>query len=197
MKGVAKIKGPKNPKIGEDSFYEVTEFHKGTVVINPSAIKWKISKKEDGHWVEAKGNAKTGKRVSFNFSQRSYAKDLLVEAYIYDAEGKAPPGIIVKPRMGDRKIKNTEILNANGGKISTPPKYGQSIILRATTENMLGEVLMLSLWERDTYSDQGHDKDSNQLLLSGDSDKLNNKGIGEKKNITLARHDGCSKQKYV
>ena len=129
--------------------------------------------------MEAKGNAKTGKRVSFNFSQRSYAKELLVEAFIYDAEGKTPPGIVVKPRMGDRKILNTEILNAEGGKITQMTKYGQSITLRATTENMLGEVLKLSIWERDTLSDKGHDPNGNQLLWSGVSKKVTNKGIGE------------------
>ena len=59
MKGIAKIKGSLNPKIGEDSFYEVVEFHKGTPMPNPNAIKWKLFKKNNGKWEEAKGNSKT------------------------------------------------------------------------------------------------------------------------------------------
>ena len=81
--------------------------------------------------------------------------------------------------MGDRKINNTEILNIEGKPIAKTPKYGQSILLRATTENMLGEILKLSVWERDTYSDKGHDPNGNQLLWSGNSKKVNNKGFGD------------------
>ena len=179
MKGVAKIKGALNPKIGEATFYEVVEFHKGTIVIDPNTIKWKLYQFKDGKWDELSGPVKTGKKVSYNFPQKWYTKKLLIEAYIYDAEGKAPPGIIVKPCMGERKIKNTEILNIEGKPIAKTPKYGQSILLRATTENMLGEILKLSVWERDTYSDKGHDPNGNQLLWSGNSKKVNNKGFGE------------------
>ncbi|WP_309609876.1 hypothetical protein, partial [Flavobacterium sp.] len=93
MKGVAKIKGALNPKIGEATFYEVVEFHKGTIVIDPNTIKWKLYQFKDGKWDELSGPVKTGKKVSYNFPQKWYTKKLLIEAYIYDAEGKAPPGI--------------------------------------------------------------------------------------------------------
>jgi hypothetical protein len=155
MRGVAKIKGPVNPKVGEECFYEVVEYHKGTVVIHPENIQWKIFKKKDGVWVEAKGNLKMGKKVSFTFSQRSYGQELLVEAYLFEPEIKAPPGMVVRPVLGPKKILNTEILDANGGSITAPPKYGQSITLKVSTENMLGETLKLSLWDRDTISDEG------------------------------------------
>jgi predicted chitinase len=186
MKGVAKIIGPKNPKIGEENFYEVTEFHRGTVVINPDTIKWKIFKKKDGSWQEAMGNRKTGKRVSYNFSQRSFGHELLVEAYIYNPEIKAPPGIIVKPALGIKKIVSSEILDTNGHKITIPPKYGQSITLKVCTENMLGETLKLSIWERDTLSDNGHDPKDNTQLWSGISKKIDNKGIAKQKVVLSA-----------
>ena len=181
MKGVKTITGSKYPRIGEATFYEVTAFHKGTVVIDPSTIKWKLYQFKDGKWDELSGPVKTGKKISFTFPQKWYAKQLLIEAYIFDAEGKAPPGFIVKPCMGDRKINNTEILNGEGKPITQIPKYGQHITLRATTENMVGEVLKLGVWERDSYSEEGHDPKGNQLLWSGNSKKVNNKGFGEQR----------------
>lgn len=194
MKGIAKIKGSLNPKIGEDSFYEVVEFHKGTPMPNPNAIKWKLFKKNNGKWEEAKGNSKTGKRVSFNFSPRSYGKEILVEAYLYDPEMKSPPGLVVKPVLGPRKILNTEILDANGGKITQTPKYGQSITLKVTTQNMPGEILKLSLWERDTFKDSGHDASSNTKLWSGQSKTIDIKGIVEQKiQLTLAMQKEANK----
>mgnify|MGYP003450924280 FL=1 len=108
-------------------------------------------------------------KVSFNFSPRSYFKDLLIEAYLFEPEMTAPPGLVVKPVLGARKIVNTEILDANGDKITQTPKYGQSITLKVTTQNMPGEILTLSLWERDTLKDTGHDASSNTKLWTGQS----------------------------
>ncbi len=194
MKGIAKIKGSLNPKIGEDSFYEVVEFHKGTPMPNPNAIKWKIFKKNNGKWEEAKGNSKTGMKVAFNFSPRSYGKEILVEAYLFEPEMKSPPGLVVKPVLGPRKILNTEILDANGGKITQTPKYGQSITLKVTTQNMPGEILKLSLWERDTFKDSGHDASSNTKLWSGQSKTIDIKGIVEQKiQLTLAMQKEANK----
>jgi murein DD-endopeptidase MepM/ murein hydrolase activator NlpD len=186
MRGVAKITGPALPKVGETNFYEVTEFHKGTVVIDPNTVKWKLYQYKDGQWLELAGPVKTGKKVTFSFPQKWYGKKLLVEAYIYDAEAKTPPGIVVSPILGTKKILNTEILDAHGDKITTPPKYGQSITLKVTTENMLGETLKLSLWERDTVSDTGHDPTGNQLLWEGKSKQIDNKGISTTKVVLSA-----------
>ncbi|MEO8234263.1 MAG: hypothetical protein ABI549_02510 [Flavobacterium sp.] len=180
MKGIAKIKGPKNPIVGKDAVYEVVEFHKGTVVVNPNTIKWKIFKKKDNHWVEAKGNEKTGKKVTFNFSQHSYGKDVLVEAYLFEPEIKSPPGMIVKPVMGERKLLKVEIKNADGGALTKKPKYGESIMVQATTENMLGENLKMSIWERDTLTDEGHDPKGNTKLWDGNV-KIKNDGIAKEK----------------
>jgi hypothetical protein len=40
MKGVSRISGQINPKVGEMNFYEVAEFYKGTVVTESNQIKW-------------------------------------------------------------------------------------------------------------------------------------------------------------
>ena len=197
MKGIAKIKGSLNPKIGEDSFYEVVEFHKGTPMPNPNAIKWKLFKKNNGKWEEAKGNSKTGMKVAFNFSPRSYGKEVLVEAYLFEPEMKSPPGLVVKPVLGPRKIVNTEILNANGDKITKTPKYGQSITLKVTTQNMPGEKLNLSLWERDTLKDSGHDPKGNTRLWSGQSKTIDLKGVVEEKiMLTLAMKSDANKSLF-
>lgn len=185
MKGVAKIKGPLTPKVGETNFYEVVEFHKGTVVTDQNSIKWKLYADKDGKWDELSGPAKTGKKVTYSFPQKWYGKKLLVEAYIYDAEGKTPPGIVIKPVLGPKKIVNAEILDANGGKITKPPKYGETVTLKVTTENMLGDTLNLSLWDRDTYSDKGHDPKENTQLWSGISKPIDNKGVSTTK-VTLS-----------
>ena len=197
MKGIAKIKGSLNPKIGEDSFYEVVEFHKGTPMPNPNSVKWKLFKKNNGKWEEAKGNSKTGMKVAFNFSPRSYGKEVLVEAYLFEPEMKSPPGLVVKPVLGPRKIVNTEILNANGDKITKTPKYGQSITLKVTTQNMPGEKLNLSLWERDTLKDSGHDPKGNTRLWSGQSKTIDLKGVVEEKiMLTLAMKSDANKSLF-
>lgn len=194
MKGIAKIKGSVNPKIGEDSFYEVVEFYEGTPVPNSNDIKWKIFKKNNEKWDEAEGKIKTGMAVSFNFPPRSYGKEMLVEAYLVGPEKKSPPGLVVKPVLGSRKIVNAEILDANGGKITQTPKYGQSITLKVTTQNMPGEILKLSLWERDTIKDNEHDPKGNTKLWSGNSKIIDLKGIVEEKiMLTLAMKSDANK----
>ncbi|TRW25661.1 hypothetical protein FMM05_05405 [Flavobacterium zepuense] len=185
MKGVAKVIGPANPKIGETNFYEVASFHPGTVVTNPASIKWKLFQFKNGKWVEVVGPIKTGKKVTYSFPQKWYGKKLLIEAYLFEPEAKSPPGHIVQPVLGEKKIVKSEILNSQGGPLTEKPKYGQSILLKVTTENMPGDTLKLSLWERDTFTDKGHDPNNNQLLWSGEAKVLKNSGVVEKKiNLT-------------
>jgi len=185
MKGVSKVKGPSHPKIGETNFYEVEEFYKGTVVTNPGSIKWKLYQFKNSAWIEVSGPVKTGKRVTYSFPQKWYGKKLLIEAYVYEPEVKVNPGHVVQPILGDKKITKTEILNSEGGKLTEKPKYGQSVLLRVTTENMPGDTLKLSLWERDTYSDKGHDPNNNTRLWQGEVKVLKNNGLAEKKiNLT-------------
>lgn len=181
MKGVAKVSGPKNPKVGETNFYEATEFHNGTVVTNPNEIKWILYEYEDGKWSKLDGPIKTGKKVTFSFPQKWYGKQLLIEAYLFEPEGKSLPGLIVSPVMGEKKIIDAEILNGSGGAITEKPKYGQSITLKVKTDNMLGDTLKLSLWDRDTVGMPAHTPSLNQLLWSGTA-KINDKsGIVQQK----------------
>lgn len=178
MRGIAGIKGTLTPLVGQDAYYEVSKTYPGTAISSPEDIKWKVYREDDnGAWTELKGVVKTGKKVKFNFPQKWYGKKLLIEAYLVSPEKKSPPGLIVKPIMGAKKIKTIEIRDANGNALTQSPQYGQSVTARITTENMLGDTLKLSLWERDTLISEDHDTKNNQKLWSGSVKVSDSKGV--------------------
>ena len=181
MKGIASITGTPTPLIGQDAYYEVSKLYAGTVISDYSKIKWKVFRESNGHWVELKGTIKTGKKVKFNFPQKWYGKRLLIEAFISNPEKKSPPGFIVKPVLGPKKIRQIQLRDANGNPLAQKPKYGQNITAQIYTENMLGDTLNLSLWERDTMSSDGHDTSGNTKLWSGTVKVTQTNGIAKKK----------------
>jgi predicted chitinase len=181
MRGIAGITGPSSPLIGQDAFYEVTKLYPGTVVSNYSAVQWKVYREASGHWIELKGTLKTGKRVSFNFPQKWYGKRLLIEAFLNNPEKKSPPGLIISPKQGPKKIKSVELRDANDKAFTQKPKYGQSVTTRILTENMLGDTLKLSIWERDTLTSTGHDPSGNTKLWSGTIKVTETNGLAKKK----------------
>ncbi len=162
-KGIASVKGNTLPKVGETNYYEVGSFYPGTPSpTNEGDIKWKLfAENSDGNWRELRGPLKTGKRVPFSFPEQWYGKKLLIEAYLNSPETKAPPGIIVMPITGKRKIDSIGFFDSNWKSLSTVPKYGQTLNVRINTISMLGETLRVSLWERDTFRDTGHDPAEN------------------------------------
>ena len=165
MKGVKSIKGNTSPKIGSDVSYEVDSFYAGTAVNDGNQIKWKLFAKEsNGTWRELKGTLKTGKKVSFNFPQKWLGKQLLVEAYIHNPEKKAPPGLVISPTQGERKITHLFLRDANNKVFTSPPKYGENVKLNIHTQNLYNETVTVQVWERDTISDTGHDSKENTLL---------------------------------
>ncbi len=165
MKGVKSIKGNKNPKIGTDVYYEVESYYPGTTQSTSTPVKWKLfSQNENGSWRELKGTLKTGEKVSFNFPSKWYGKKLLVEAFLNSPEKKSPPGIIISPVQGDRKITHLYLRDMNNKPFTTPPKYGENIKLNIVTQNLYGETITVGIWERDTVADTGHDAKENTLL---------------------------------
>lgn len=162
-KGIASVNGNSLPKVGETNFYEVGSFYPGIQVPSNNAdIKWKLFVEQSGgKWRELRGPQKTGRRVPFNFPQQWYGKKLLIEAYLNSVEMKAPPGIIVMRGIGKRKIDGIGFFDSNWNPLSQTPKYGQTLNIRINTISMLGETLQVSLWERDTFSDTGHDPTEN------------------------------------
>lgn len=177
MRGIASIQGSATPLIGQDTFYEVSALYPGTVISDYNQVKWKLFRKANGAWVELQGTIKTGRRVSFSFPQKWYGQELLVEAFLSNPEKKAPPGIVIRPILGPKKIKTIEIKDGNGNPISQTPKYGEAITAQVTTENMMGETILLSLWERDTISSTGHDPNGNTKLWNGSVKVTDSNGI--------------------
>ena len=171
-KGISSVKGNKLPKVGEENFYEVATYYPGTAALKSyNDIKWKLFvQQSSGSWRELRGLQKTGKRVPYSFPQKWHGKKLLIEAYIHSPEMKSPPGIIVTPVGGEPKIESIGFFDSNWNALKETPKYGQTVQVRINTSNMFGETLKVSLWERDTYSDTGHDESENANVW--DSEKL-------------------------
>lgn len=162
-KGISLIQGNKYPKIGEATTYTVAGFYPGTVLPqDESTIKWKIyAEQSTGNWRELRGSERQGRQATFSFPQQWYGKKILIEAYLHTPEIKAPPGLIIMPVPGERKIDSIGFFDSNWNPLQQTPKYGQTLNVRINTINMLGEDLKISLWERDTYSDTGHDPTEN------------------------------------
>jgi GH24 family phage-related lysozyme (muramidase) len=180
MKGVSRISGLINPKVGEVNFYEVAEFYKGTIVTESNQIKWILYEYQDGAWIALKGPLKTGKKVTFNFPQKWYGKKLLIEAYLDKPKGESLVGLIVSPVLGEKKILSAEILDESGKDITGNPKYGQSITLKVKTNNMLGDTLSLSLLNKDTNKDADV-PNQNKPLWSGIAKVNDNAGVVEQR----------------
>lgn len=165
MKGVKSIKGNTNPQIGANVSYEVDSLYPGTTIGDYSQVKWKLYTKEtSGVWRELKGTLKTGKKVSFSFPQKWLGKQLLVEAYLNAPEKKSPPGLIISPIQGERKITHLFLRDANNKVFTTPPKYGENVKLNIHTQNLYNEIVTVQVLERDTISNSGHDANENTLL---------------------------------
>lgn len=162
-KGISLIQGNKYPRIGEPTTYSVAAYYPGTVPPqDESSIRWKIyAEQSTGNWRELRGSEKTGRQATFSFPQQWYGKKILVEAYLNNPEIKAPPGLIIMPVPGERKIDSIGFFDSNWNPLQRTPMYGQTLNVRINTVNMLGEELKISLWERDTYSDTGHDPSGN------------------------------------
>ena len=147
MKGVRKILGNLTPAVGVPAFYYVAGMHTPE---KEEKIKWVVHKKNNaGKWVIVPGYDKKGLKAEFVFNQVAYGQELLVEAYVYGAERKAPPGLIVRPKRGKPIIKKAEILGLDGNPLKEPPRYNDKILLRVTTENMQGMSLALKVYDED------------------------------------------------
>lgn len=176
--GVKSIKGSTSPQIGQNVFYEVQDFYPGTPIADHNKVKWNLYAIENGKLRLLDGGpTKTGRKVSYNFPSKWYGKSLMIEAYMHAAEKKAPPGLIVKPVQGPKKVTALDIKDGNGNTFSKKPKYGEHITIIVTTENMVGDEIDVAVWERDTFSDSGHDAKANTLLWSKKFKVANKNGI--------------------
>lgn len=165
-RGVARITGPSRPKIGETAVYSVSEWHSGTPEAqrNGSNIKWELFRKRGNGSFTTTNIIKTGRTGSFTFEEKAYGEEFLVEGYLHSPELSGSTTVKITPLAGEPKILTLTIFDGNKKRITENPKYGQTIYAEVKTQNMLGERLKVQVWERDTYSDSGHDPEGNTLL---------------------------------
>ncbi len=186
-KGVKTIKGPSSPKIGQASTYSVTEFYPDTPSNMKADVKWELYKKRaNGTYTSTNIEIKKGVTVSYTFGETAPNIDFKLVAYIFAPELTGPSVMHVKPSFGPANITGISILDYQGKKFTKTPKYGQIVTISVDTVNMLGEDINISIWERDTISDEGHDKKENTKLWEGKATVENKNGnVKIQKRLTL------------
>ncbi len=167
--GVKRIKGELQPTIDKPYTYQVDQYLKSNVPkVIQDEVKWVLLRKENnGKWRTLKTEPKKGPKVSYSFSSKNLNKTLRLEAFINAAEHKCPPAIEIKPIQGEPKIGRVVLNDQNNNEIteSTDISYGDSIKAIIETTNLVGNDLVVELWERDTWSDEGHDPDSADFII--------------------------------
>ncbi len=156
-KGISQIKGPSEIKIGETAWYEVSRIHRLEDQPKVVSAKWELSKKENGKWkalLPKTGTPpKVGAKVPVTITNQALInKELLIEAYIYEAEKTTPPGLKVKilPAV-EKKITRVELLMVDDTPITKEKvlRYNQTIKVKVYTQAMQGEMVTLTLYEDD------------------------------------------------
>ncbi|SDL40068.1 hypothetical protein [Chryseobacterium taihuense] len=107
-KGISQIKGPSEIKIGETAWYEVTRIHRLEDQPKVVTAKWELFKKENGKWRTLRPKAgappKVGAKVPITITNPALVnQELLIEAYIYEAEKATPPGLKVRIMPAEKK----------------------------------------------------------------------------------------------
>ena len=163
-KGISQIKGPSEIKIGETAWYEVTRIHRLEDQPKVVTAKWELFKKENGKWRTLRPKAgappKVGAKVPITITNPALVnQELLIEAYIYEAEKTTPPGLKVKimPAV-KKKITRVELFMADETPITkdTILKYNQTIKVKVYTQAMQGETVTLLLYEDDVEGGEHH-----------------------------------------
>ncbi|WP_452222562.1 hypothetical protein [Lacinutrix chionoecetis] len=185
-RGVKRISGPASPRIGQPAAYTVAEWHPETPDAMKANVKWQLFKRRSSGQYESISAIKNGSVGSFTFTERSLNEDLLVEGYLFNPELSGPTTVNVRPTQGEPNILTITILDYQGNRFSSTPQYGQTVTITIETVNMIGEDLTISLWERDTISDEGHDTDSNTKLWETQATIENTNGtVSVQKQLTL------------
>ena len=179
-RGISQITGKTEIKLGEKAFYKVSRIHRKEDHDKVKNALWKIYVKENGSWRELKSDPsvppKKGDEVSYTITNQALAgKELLVEAYIYEPEKTAPPGLKIKVVAGtEKKIQRVELFMVDDTPIkeSTILKYNQTIKVKVYTQNMPNELLKLSLYEDD--ADGGGHNPKNEKNKVAEVTKITN-----------------------
>ena len=183
-RGISQITGKTEIKLGEKAFYKVARIHRMEDHDKVKNALWKIYVKEKGNWRELKPNPsapqKKGDEIPLTISNQSLVgKELLVEAYIYEAEMKAPPGLKIKVVPGtEKKITAVELFMVDDTPIKedTILKYNQTIKVKVYTQNMPRELLKLTLYEDDAEKG-GHNPNNEKNKVAETKKATNDKGF--------------------
>lgn len=171
-KGVYKISGNTNPKIGEKTFYTVEEWYPETSLSDriPAKVTWELFVKVDDEFEST--NIKKKGINHFTFGSKAYQFTYKIEGYLYRPEGKSPMSIIVQPQKNDDppKQKDKEILGVNltyedGSEIKKTLSYRDRLKATARCEGMEGETVVFTLWEDDAEK-AGHHKNNQYITKS-------------------------------
>ncbi|WBV59851.1 hypothetical protein PFY12_12455 [Chryseobacterium camelliae] len=182
-RGVAKITGPKNPKLGEPASYSVTEWYPNTPKNQRTGahVTWELFRKRDNGNYTSTNIKKKGPIGTFTFEEKAYGYEFFVEGYLNLPEKKGNTIVHIKPVKGTPKIVSLTLFDSNRKRITAKPKYGQTLVAEVKTQNLFKEKLFLQVWERDTTSNVGHDQTENTLLyekqITVNSDGLNYENI--------------------
>ena len=117
-----------------------------------------LQKDEGGKCERIPGEIKRGFKTEITFDQAAYGQEILVEAFVYGAEKKAPPGLVVIPQRGKPEITKAEILGLDGQPLKEKPRYNEKILLKVSTKNMQRLSVNLKVYEED--------KCKNDLILN-------------------------------
>ena len=183
-RGISQITGKTEIKLGEKAFYKVTRIHRKEDHDKVRNALWKIYVNEKGNWRELKSAPsvppKKGDEVSYTITNQALAgKELLVEAYIYEPEKKAPPGLKIKVVAGiEKKIQRVELFMSDDTPIKedTILKYNQTIKVKVYTQNMPNELLKLTLYEDDADK-SGHNPKNEKNKVAYKEKQTNKNGF--------------------
>ncbi|WP_449400458.1 M23 family metallopeptidase [Chryseobacterium wanjuense] len=186
-KGISQIKGPSEIRLGETAYYEVSRIYDLNDREKVNKARWKLYALDfDQHdnWRELKPAAgtppKIGHRIPLTITKQALVgSELMLEAFIYEAEKRIPPGLRIKVLPGlKKKITRVELSKVDNTPIkeNTVMKYGQTIKVKVYTYNMPDEMVKLSLYE-DDVDGGGHSPKNKNNLVAQITKALNKKGF--------------------
>lgn len=144
-KGVSKISGIINPKVGEKHTYKVLEWYTETPANtrNSQNVTWELYKKRSNGKFTTTNIKKKG--VSdFTFGEKAVGSTYKLQAYLYEPEGG---GLIINPRTNVvPKIESVILLN-RGSQNVNKAKFNESLTAEARTVGLFRKEITFYLWE--------------------------------------------------
>lgn len=167
-KGVKKISGTSEIKVGEWQTYTVSEWYSDTPINQRivSQVKWAVYHLNNG--VPNKILEKTEGKI--RFQEAAIGKSYLIVAYLYEPE--ISTGFKVTVIGSDKKEISSIEVTSKSKKIA----YGSTLDVKIQTVGMQSEYLELSLYEDDANG-KGHNSINEKNLLKKRNVQVGSNGI--------------------